>query len=380
MVDYTFDYPTLPASTPVLSEAESLCEDILRDIELSQAKLSLVVLKASRLARLLNDFESLRVFEFESTGYPSEPGGIRPDIFELGKKSGRTFYRAATDSEPSELVIYTESIERLEQTLETGNISIHAAQDPNLSISSANQYQMVRPPKGNARERGSIRIGMANASQKLASRRAFIYNYATRRYYELKFSGVADDVFGRIRAAVDAAIGTAIPEGTRMFSAVYSNLLSENPEDWANAAHGCRRVLHELADTLFPPQEETRSRSVNEKDTEIKLGSNHYINRLLAYVEDSSASDRFTELVGSNLSYMGARLDALFRAANKGSHAVVTKEEANRCVIYTYMLVGDILSLRDQESTTLRMPEVDDETFAGEVEAAQGPRNRAGKP
>ena len=75
-----------------------------------------------------------------------------------------------------------------------------------------------------------------------------------------------------------------------MFSAVYSNLLSENPEDWANAAHGCRRVLHELADTLFPPQEETRSRSVNEKDTEIKLGSNHYINRLLAYVEDSSAS------------------------------------------------------------------------------------------
>ena len=159
MVDYTFDYPTLPASTPVLSEAESLCEDILRDIELSQAKLSLVVLKASRLARLLNDFESLRVFEFESTGYPSEPGGIRPDIFELGKKSGRTFYRAATDSEPSEVGDIHRINRAPRANLETGNISIHAAQDPNLSISSANQYQMVRPPKGNARERGSIRIG-----------------------------------------------------------------------------------------------------------------------------------------------------------------------------------------------------------------------------
>ena len=373
MADYTFDYPTLPASTQVLAEAESLCEDIIRDIELSQAKLSLVVLKASRLARLLNDFEALRIFEFESSGYPSEPGGIRQDIFDLGKKSGRTFHSEATDSEPSTLMMYRQSIERLEQTLETGTISIQAAQDPNLSISSANQYQMVRPPKGNARERGSIRIGMVNASQKLASRRTFIYNYATRKYYELKFSGVADDVFGRIRTAVDASIGTTIPDGTRMFSAVYSNLLSENPEDWANAAHGCRRVLQELAGTLFPPQAETRSRSVNGKETEIKLGADHYINRLLAYVEDSSSSNRFTELVGSHLIYMGDRLDALFGAANKGTHAVVTKEEANRCVIYTYMLVGDILSLRDQGSAVVLIREVDNDTFVGELDAGRGP-------
>ena len=371
MVDHTFDYPTLPASTPVLSEAEFLSEDILRDIELSLAKLSLIVLKASRLARLLNDFEALRIFELESSGYPNEPGGVPSDIFELGKRSGRTFYSNATDSQPSELVIYTESIERLEQTVETGTISIQAAQDPNLSISSANQNQMVRPPAGNARERGSIRIGMVNASQKLASRRAFIYSYVTRKYYELKFSGVADDVFGRIRAAVDAAIGTAIPDGTRMFSAVYSNLLSENPEDWANAAHGCRRVLQELADTLFPPQAETRSRFVDGEQTDIQLRENHYINRLLAYVEDSSSSDRFTELVGSNLSYMRDRLDALFGAANKGTHAVVTKEEANRCVIYTYMLVGDILSLREQDSAAYRTPAVEDDIFVGKLEGEQ---------
>ena len=372
MVDYTFDYPTLPASTAVLSEAETLCEDILRDIELSQAKLSLIVLKTSRLARLLNDFESLRVFELEGSGYPKEPGGIPSDIFELGKKSGRTFYSEGTDSRPSALVMYTESIERLEQTVETGTISIRAAQDPNLSISSANQYQMVRPPAGNARERGSIRKGMVNASQRLASRRAFIYSYVTRRYYELKFSGVADDVFGRIRTAVDAAIGTVIPDGTRRFSGVYSNLLSENPEDWANAAHGCRRVLQELADTLFPPQAEPRSRSVDGEKTEIHLGANHYINRLLAYVEDSSSSDRFTELVGSNLRYMRDRLDALFGAANKGTHAVVTKEEANRCVIYTYMLVGDILSLRAQDSAASRGSAVDDYAFVEELEGDQG--------
>ena len=62
MAEHTFDYPTLPVSVEALAEAESLCDDILKDIELSHAKLSLVVLKASRLARLLNDFEALRIF------------------------------------------------------------------------------------------------------------------------------------------------------------------------------------------------------------------------------------------------------------------------------------------------------------------------------
>ena len=129
--------------------------------------------------------------------------------------------------------------------------------------------------------------------------------------------------------------------------------------------------MQELADKLFPPQAETRSRVENGKEIEIKLGANHYINRLLAYVNDSSTSDRFTELVGSHLSYMGARLDALFGAANKGTHTVVTKEEADRCVIYTYMLVGDILSLRAQGSAVVRMRQVDDDTFVGGLEAGR---------
>jgi hypothetical protein len=50
--------------------------------------------------------------------------------------------------------------------------------------------------------------------------------------------------------------------------------------------------------------------------------------------------------VGSHLKFLGDRLDAVFHAAQKGSHAAVSHDEANRYVIYTYMLVGDILALR----------------------------------
>ena len=50
-------------------------------------------------------------------------------------------------------------------------------------------------------------------------------------------------------------------------------------------------------------------------------------------------------MVGSELAYIGNRLDALFKASQKGSHATVSKEEADRYVVYTYLTVGDILSL-----------------------------------
>ena len=50
--------------------------------------------------------------------------------------------------------------------------------------------------------------------------------------------------------------------------------------------------------------------------------------------------------MGSHLSFIGDRLDSVFRAAQKGSHSVVNKEEADRYVVYTYLTVGDILGLQ----------------------------------
>ena len=50
---------------------------------------------------------------------------------------------------------------------------------------------------------------------------------------------------------------------------------------------------------------------------------------------------------------MSDRLHAVVGVANKGSHFSVSKQEADRCVIYTYMLVGDILSLQEPPLTNI---------------------------
>lgn len=345
---------TIPPSRQALAEALSLSQEILRNVELSELPLANIALKASRLARLLNEFAIQKIMEYEAGGYPTTPNGVAPDIWQLAVAAGRKY--ELTDPKTRELksYVYMESMGQLEDELRIAEAALAAARDPNVAISSANPDQWVYPHMGNILERTGIRQSITQASQRLASRRTLIYQYAVRTHYELKFSGIADDVFTRIRQRVDTTIGQTVPDAVQRLTAVYENLHSENPEDWSNAVHSCRRILEDLADAVFPPTDEERTVSVDGKARRIKLGKEQYINRIMAFVQDASASKRFQEIVGSHLEFMGNRLGSVFRAAHKGTHTtIVSREEADRYVVYTYLLVGDILSLHKPASGSL---------------------------
>lgn len=335
----------IPPTKQALREALELSEELLRNIELSELPLTNIALKAARLARLLNNFDLQKIFEYEAAGYPTTPDGVSPDVWRLAVAAGRKYQEKDSKTKEYRDMIFLESIAQLEEKLRLADVSMEAARDRDVSIASANPYQMVYAPISNILERQGIRQAVAKASNRLASRRTFIYSYVVQKYHELKFSGIADDIFTRIRERVDAKIGTSVPDAVQRLTAVYENLQSDNPEDWSNAVHSCRRILQDLADAIFPPQED-RSVTVNGKQKVIKLGKDNYINRIIAFVEDRTDSKRFKDIVGSHLGYLGDRLDSIFQAAQKGSHdVIVTREEADRYVVYTYLIIGDILSL-----------------------------------
>ena len=336
--------PEVKPSSKALAEALSLSEDLLRAIELSQVPLTNVALMAARLARLLNDFDHQKIFEYESGGYPNSPTGISPEVWRLATLAGRTYQKK--DKEEVKTYARIESIEQLEALLEASKLGIDAARDPNVSISSANPNQYVGSGGGNWAERNKLHKSISEASAKLSSRRSFIYSYVLQKNLELKFSGIAGDAFSRIRLAADELIGITVPSAAQKFIAIYENLLSDNPEDWSNAVHSCRRILQDLADHLFPVTNTPRIKLVNGKEVRIALGADNYINRLVCFTEDNSSSERSEEIIGSQLAYLGDRLDSLFRAAQKGSHATIsTRDEADRYVVYTYMLVADLLKI-----------------------------------
>lgn len=334
----------IPPTPEALAEGLALSGEILSDVELSRVALATAALKAGRLARLLNHFDAQQVFQYEASGYPTNLDGVQPEIWRLLQLAGRTYQQRGPNSGEAKSVAFLESIEQLEHQLEAAKVGLQPAQDRNVSVASANPDQYVMSPIGNFAERQRLHFQIGTAAQRLASRRSLIYNYVSRRHYELKFSGVAQSVFSAVRESVDRSIGDLVPGAIQKFASVHDNLRSENPEDWSNAVHSCRRILQAVADAVFPPQADRTTAD----GKPIKLGPDNYINRLVCYAEDNGRSARFSDLVGSHLHFLGDRLDAAFRASQKGSHAVVSRDEANRYVVYTYMLVGDLLALRDE--------------------------------
>jgi hypothetical protein len=333
-------------SRAALSEALALSTEILRNIELGESTLTQVALKTCRLARLLNDFDYQKVFEYEASGYPTSPSGVPREAWACAALAGRQYEKIV--GEKVETIIYIEAISELEGIIDSAKLGIDAARDPNVSLTSANPNQFVQAGIGNQQERKRLQDALSTALKRLSSRRAFMHAYVSRKNLELKFSSIAGDAFSRIRELVDRGIGEVVPGAVQKFSAIYDNLESDNPEDWSNAVHGCRRVLQDLADALFPATDAPRKKIVDGKEREIKLGPDNYINRLICFADDKAASERTLAIIGSNMGFLGDRLDALFQAAQKGSHSVIqSREEADRYVVYTYMAVGDLLQLDD---------------------------------
>lgn len=308
-----------------LKEALDLSELILSEIEMNSAPLYTIALKASRLARLLGQGDHQQIMLYESSGYPTGPNGVSKDVWALGKLAGRLVVKKKDGVDTTSMNL--RSLEQLESELDFAkNISPSA-----LPVERRNSATVV-----------------SDSTKLIAERRTYIYSFVSGVYDELLFSSFASDVFDRTRLRVDQKIGDVIPDAVKRFAAVYENLRSENDEDWSNAVHSCRRILQDAADALYPARED-KVVNPGPKQRVIKLGADNYINRLIAYVEDNSSSERFDEIVGSHMKYLGERLDSIFQAAQKGSHNVIsTQDEADRYVIYTYLVIGDILQLKDE--------------------------------
>jgi hypothetical protein len=312
----------VPPSKQALSEALSLSFEILQNIERNELPLADIALKTSRLARLLNDTDYENIMQFEVGGYPSTHKGITPEAWRSAKLAGRVFEQTDEDGNTKPLA-HTQSISEFEQTINLTPTALQAARDADVSISSANPNQTVWTPSNNARERSVLILRHETAVRWLANSRKLIHRYVLLKHYELKFSGISDDIFSRLRTRVDSHVGKLVPESINKFSSVYNNLLSENPEDWSNAVHSCRRILKDLADSLYPPCED-RVVKEGKKSKTIKLGQDQYVNRLIAFIEAKTSSERFTAIVGSHLRFIGERLDSIVDASHKGSHSTIT--------------------------------------------------------
>lgn len=325
----------------IKKEALALAEETLADIELSRLPIANIALKASRLSRLVNEFELEKIFEYEVSGYPYTAQGIAPDVWELGERANRI-----TVDEKNKTMMNYYSIATIENRINSTKIALSQTQDRNISITSANPAQIINPPPNNSQERRIRLIEIRDDSNFLAQRTTFIYSSVKKIYMDLKFSSLTESIWLKLKSRIDSYIREIIPEETQKLTAIYDSLNDDNPEKWSTALTSCRRMLKALADKLYP----STKRVIKKGKKEIKVDEEHYINRLICYIEETSTHETLDKITNSNLKYIGDRLDNVIEEACKGTHVKVDKEEAERCFMHVYMLIGDILEIERQKN------------------------------
>ncbi len=327
-------------------ECTELAGTILKNIELSELPLSNIILKCLRLCRLLGDDEGIEIFTYESSGYPSSQKGLTSESLRIARIMGRAYYKKSKEiiekEEPKEYV-RTSLVAEIENTINSSKIHLNSAADRQISISSANPHQFIMNPQSNAAERYNVVLNIQTQTALLETVKGKIYSYILAIYNKLSYGNIVEELFTQSRITVNDKLSSICPAAIEKFVTVYNNMDSSVPEDWANAVHSCRRILSEFADSLYPPSETPIC--INGKT--IKVGKEQYINRLIQFINNNSESTTYGAVVGSHLESIGNRIDAINNAVCKGTHAEVSKWEASRYIIHTYLLISDILSLND---------------------------------
>lgn len=326
-----------------IKECTELSCEILKNFELSEIPLGNIILKCLRLCRLLGDQQGILLFTFESSGYPhGTDGKYTLEAKRIAVLAHRGFQQYDYTTKKFVSYISYALISDIESGIETLRIKLSAAADPNIFLTSANPNQYLVSPNGNSEERSRITSQIQQKTQILAQVKGALYNYVLTIYNKLVYGNIIEDIFTESRMKANEKLGEYCPKSIEKFVSVYENLSSDNPEDYANAVHSCRRILLDLADALYPPSDTPIQ--VNGKP--IKVGVDQYVNRLIQYISSKSNSDTYKAVVGSDLSSIGERLDAINKAVCKGTHVDVTKDEATRYIIHTYLLISDIISLQ----------------------------------
>lgn len=177
-----------------------------------------------------------------------------------------------------------------------------------------------------------------------------IHDYLVSVEADLLAGKVNSDIFQRAQLYINEALRKYAPDALNKFVASQESLSAGTPEDFAHALTSCRRLIKALADAVYP----ARAEEVEGIDGVLRsMTDDKYKNRLTEYVRSNVEGKRHKQTVVQIVSDLSNRLNALDGLASKGVHDDVTQAEAETCVMWTYLLAGDIVRITDGTSALL---------------------------
>lgn len=330
-----------------IEKALEACEKVLEGLECDTLSASSAMLQCLRIARLTDDEDAILWLQYEYGGYPTLPnGGVEQVAWQIACQRGRKFIK------DKQTYIFIELASELEEAIKSKQNALRNYSTSGASVSG--DYALVamsRLTNTVALNTNALINQIANSNKRLSVLKGQYYDYALRKYAELSFGNVAYDIFSNYRKLVDNRFSNLSGDTIAKLKAIEGKIESDNPEEYSQALTTCRRLFENVATSLFDKYYPDYQSSTykTKSGREIDISGDHYINKLSAVIELLQDKSTSKSLVGSSIIYVIDWIENLNNLQCKGVHAEITKQDAIQCIIHTYICLGDILNLQEEQ-------------------------------
>jgi len=326
----------MAAEISISSHKLSLAREFLDDLELARLTPENLMLKGRRLARLMGNEDIGQWLFFELAGFvPDHAVSLKYMVL-----SGRM-------EEQGKAVAFWDSLPQLDAQINLYRSEVQKLQIPHIVTSSSGN-----PPDGNAgteEERmGRLAALVERVFQHLHDLNAriarligirskvlaLLHDFVSRTYYEICFATLQETLFERQRKLVEARLASTLGSTLEKMPELYDRLARMVPGAVREALSACRQIIEAFADSIYPPTQEV----VEIDGKKLPLAANHHLNRITAFVHQSSGSLFRRQRIRRSL-------DDLYARVSTEKHQDVSEDEARFLLLQTFMLTGEILLL-----------------------------------
>lgn len=312
-----------------------LAKELLDDIELSRLSGEPLILRATRLARLINSEEIQSWLQYELKGYTCENELEIKYITKTGRWANED-----EDEDDEEDRTYWESFAQQEAAIQALEIQLKQLR-PQKSATSftiiTNSDELKRTITKQIQRHNIIKSKVI----------ALLHGFVSGVYYEKAFSGLAENIFESYKREIDAKIAEKCGDVLSKLPYVYDRLRDRDVEAVSQGLTTCRRIIETFADTIYPP---TKEKAQLDENT-LKLDSSKHLNRINVYISQKISSKSRRERLRNFLSDLYSRICT-------GVHDKVSPQEAQALLLSTYLFLGEVLNFDTEKKSEEEINEI----------------------
>jgi AbiTii len=308
-----------------------LAKELLDDIELSRIQTEALLLKTSRLARLMGTDEIRNWIWYEMHGYNNSD----PISLKYMGLTGRWVDKTKN-------IGYWGPLSTQEALLIAEKAKLSAMRTPDVS----GEYMALALAGVNQAMSTSV-SNIAVFSGIKSRTLALLHRFVSGVYYEKHFDKLSESIFEKYKSGVDNVIANKCGDILQKLPSVMDRLSDGDSESIRQALVTCRVIIDNFADSIFPPTNET----IDIGGNILKLDSSKHQNRINVYVHLREESKSRKQKIRQNLANLYDRLST-------GVHAEVTVEEARSLLLNTYLILGEILHIKEKIAQQGDAPEL----------------------